>query len=82
MVSLDELRENNHSLNVRQYVDSAPKPDPQNVRAHISGCVPKVEVDNIRERLSSVGIEVSDILEERDELDFDFLDTVRDDNTC
>lgn len=80
LVSLDELRENNHSLNVRQYVDSAPKPDPQNVRAHISGCVPKDEVENIRESLCRVGIEVSDIFEERDELDFDFLDTITSNN--
>jgi type I restriction enzyme M protein len=80
LVPLYELRENNHSLNVRQYVDSTPKPDPQNVRAHVSGCVPKDEVENIRESLCRVGIEVSDIFEERDELDFDFLDTITSNN--
>jgi type I restriction enzyme M protein len=80
LVPLDELREKNYSLNVRQYVDSTPKPNPQNVRAHISGCVPKDEVENIRESLCRFGIEVSDIFEERDELDFDFLDTITSNN--
>lgn len=80
LVTLDELRENNHSLNVRQYVDSTPRPDPQNVRAHVSGCVPKGEVENILQSLNFVGIEVSDIFEERDELDFDFLDTITSNN--
>jgi type I restriction enzyme M protein len=32
------------TLNIRRYVDTTPPPEPQDVRAHLHGGVPKVEV--------------------------------------
>ncbi|CAM5662732.1 site-specific DNA-methyltransferase (adenine-specific) OS=Streptomyces alboniger OX=132473 GN=CP975_27145 PE=4 SV=1 [Streptomyces alboniger] len=37
VVPFDELAENDYNLNIRRYVDNAPAPEPQDVRAHLTG---------------------------------------------
>jgi type I restriction enzyme M protein len=44
VVSRTELAENDFNCNIRRYADSAPPPEPQDVRAHLLGGVPKGEV--------------------------------------
>lgn len=36
------------NLNIRRYVDNSPRPEPQDVRAHIHGGVPTVEIDDLQ----------------------------------
>lgn len=44
MVSYEELSAEDFNLNIRRYVDNAPPPEPQDVRAHIHGGVPRAEI--------------------------------------
>jgi type I restriction enzyme M protein len=45
VVPISEIEAEEFNCNIRRYVDNAPPPEPQNVRAHIHGGVPVVEVD-------------------------------------
>jgi type I restriction enzyme M protein len=45
VVDRDELAENGDNLKIRRYADNAPPPEPQDVRAHLFGGIPKAEVD-------------------------------------
>jgi len=44
-VPVDEIEAEDFNCNIRRYVDNAPPPEPQDVRAHLHGGVPKAEVD-------------------------------------
>ncbi|WP_144096943.1 type I restriction-modification system subunit M [Croceicoccus sediminis] len=45
VVPRSEIRGEDYNCNIRRYVDNAPPPEPQDVRAHIHGGVPTAEVD-------------------------------------
>lgn len=45
VVSLEELEAEEFNCNIRRYVDNAPPPEPQDVRAHIHGGVPVREIN-------------------------------------
>ena len=45
VVTHEELAANDVNLNIRRYADNAPPPEPQDVRAHLHGGVPRAEVD-------------------------------------
>jgi len=36
LVTLEEIQVEDYNLNIRRYVDNAPAPEPQDVRAHLS----------------------------------------------
>ncbi|MEJ5999725.1 type I restriction-modification system subunit M [Paucibacter soli] len=44
-VPIKELEAEDFNLNIRRYVDNSPPPEPQDVRAHLHGGVPTLEVD-------------------------------------
>lgn len=44
-VPVSEIEAEDFSCNIRRYVDNTPPPEPQDVRAHLYGGVPKAEVD-------------------------------------
>jgi len=44
-VPKDEIEAEAYNCNIRRYVDNAPPPEPQDVRAHLHGGVPIVEID-------------------------------------
>jgi len=46
-VPKDEIVAEEYNCNIRRYVDNAPPPEPQDVRAHLHGGVPKVEVESL-----------------------------------
>lgn len=46
LVSLDEIKQHEYNLNIRRYVDNTPEPEPEDVKAHLLGGVPKVEIEN------------------------------------
>jgi type I restriction enzyme M protein len=72
VVSREELAENNDNLNIRRYVDTTPEPEPQDVRAHLHGGIPKVEVDARRPLLEAHGLD-DQMLVERDAEYVDFV---------
>ena len=44
-VSHEELGREDYNLNIRRYVDNSPPPEPHDVRAHLHGGIPLIEVD-------------------------------------
>ncbi|MDD5035884.1 MAG: N-6 DNA methylase [Methylococcaceae bacterium] len=66
-VSLDELRENDFNLNIRRYVDNAPPPEPHDVRAHLQGGVPLVEIEAWRGQFNAIGLEPAHLFTARAE---------------
>lgn len=72
IVSYTELAENDHNCNIRRYADNAPPPEPQDVRAHLLGGVPKSEVEAKRPLFDAHGFDPSSVFVERNEHYFDF----------
>jgi type I restriction enzyme M protein len=75
-VSLDKISgpANDWTLNIRRYVDNAPPPEPHDVRAHLRGGVPSIEVDSKRALFESLNFDPSCIFSKRngDERYLDF----------
>lgn len=46
-VPRDEIAAEDYNCNIRRYVDNAPPPEPHDVRAHLHGGVPLVEIDSL-----------------------------------
>jgi len=57
--------ENNFNCNIRRYADNAPSPEPQDVRSHLLGGIPLVEIEAKRVFLLSHGFEPTKIFVER-----------------
>lgn len=45
LVDIKEIQKHDYNLNIRRYVDNTPKPEPQDVKAHLIGGIPKSEVE-------------------------------------
>nr|WP_309716548.1 class I SAM-dependent DNA methyltransferase [Armatimonas sp.] len=66
LVDLEELRKNDFNLNIRRYVDNTPPSEPEDVRAHLLGGVPKVEVAAKAEQLGKFDFDPTHLVKERD----------------
>ena len=44
-VPVSELEDEEYNLNIRRYVDNSPAPEPHDVKAHLNGGIPEVEVN-------------------------------------
>ncbi|WP_240449992.1 class I SAM-dependent DNA methyltransferase [Streptomyces sp. S1] len=66
VVPLAELEENDYNLNIRRYVDNTPPPEPQDVRAHLHGGVPKSEVAARIEQFAAYGVDPTALFVEKD----------------
>ena len=73
LVTHDELEANNYNLNIRRYVDNTPPPEPQDVRAHLVGGVPRAELEAQGELWKAYGIEPVELFVERAD-DQEYLD--------
>jgi len=78
LVPVEEIFEEEVNLNIRRYVDNTPDPEPHDVRAHLLGGVPKVEVDRRREWFATHGLEKELIFEEKDNTYYKFKDKIND----
>ncbi|GAA2633293.1 class I SAM-dependent DNA methyltransferase [Streptomyces axinellae] len=74
VVTREKLRENDDNLNIRRYVDNNPPPEPQDVRAHLEGGVPRAEVEARKDLLDAYGLKVTDLFAERDGDSSTYLD--------
>jgi type I restriction enzyme M protein len=72
VITRDELRDNDDNLNIRRYVDTTPQPEPQDVRAHLHGGIPRAEVEAKRAVLAAHGLNPEHLLSDRDAAFFDF----------
>ncbi|KWF79232.1 restriction endonuclease subunit M [Burkholderia cepacia] len=66
------LKVNDYNLNVRRYADNAPPPEPNDVRAHLIGGVPKDEVRAKTALFAAHGLNPMDLFVERDDKYVDF----------
>ncbi|MGW3552175.1 N-6 DNA methylase [Streptomyces griseoincarnatus] len=75
IVSRDDLLAADCNLNIRRWVDNSPAAEPQDVRAHLYGGVPKTEIDAKAELFSSYGVDLASLFAPRadDEEYVDFL---------
>jgi type I restriction enzyme M protein len=72
VVTRKELAANDDNLNIRRYADNAPPPEPQDVRAHLHGGVPRVEVDAKATLFTAHGFSPERIFTGRDDEYLDF----------
>ncbi|GAA2253256.1 N-6 DNA methylase [Actinomadura luteofluorescens] len=72
VVSMDELAENDFNLNIRRYVDNTPPPEPQDVRAHLHGGVPRTEVEAHAAAFRAFGVDIHTLFTPRNENYYDF----------
>lgn len=72
LVDVAEIKLKDWSLNIRLYVDNAPEPEPEDVRAHLFGGVPKAEVAAKEALLGKLGVQPELVFQDRDERYYDF----------
>jgi type I restriction enzyme M protein len=72
LVDLAEIEANDWNLNIRRYVDNTPPPEPEDVRAHLIGGVPKAEVAAKAGLLAKFGMTPALLFAERDAAYYDF----------
>jgi len=81
-VALDEIGnvDNDWNLNIRRYVDNSPPPEPHDVRAHLEGGVPTVEIEAQHSLFESLGFNGTHALVPRanDAAYMDFASTLSD----
>jgi len=67
VVTLDEIADpaNDFNLNVRRYVDNAPPPEPQDVRAHLVGGIPVAEIEGGGALFEALGFSPEVLFEHR-----------------
>jgi type I restriction enzyme M protein len=73
VVTRKDLAANDDNLNIRRYADNAPPPEPQDVRAHLHGGVPRAEVDAKAPLFTAHGFSPHRIFAARDDAYLDFL---------
>jgi len=78
VVPITDVAANDYNCNIRRYADNAPPPDPQDVRAHLIGGVPKAEVEAKRPLFAAHGVEPSSFFVERDADYLDFAPALTD----
>lgn len=47
LVSKEDIAAEDYNCNIRRYVDNAPPPEPHDVRAHLHGGIPTVEIESL-----------------------------------
>ena len=72
LVEKAKIVEHDYNLNIRRYVDNTPDPEPQDVRAHLQGGVPRAEVKAHNFTLAKFGVDPMVVFEARDDVYLDF----------
>ncbi|NUN10334.1 MAG: N-6 DNA methylase [Ignavibacteriaceae bacterium] len=75
-VGLSEIEANEFNLNIRRYVDNTPDPEPEDVRAHLIGGVPKKEIADNAVLYEKFGLTPELIFKNRDANYYDFRDNI------
>ncbi|MDG9713157.1 type I restriction-modification system subunit M [Streptomyces sp. DH10] len=76
VVSRGELAEDDDNLNIRRYVDTTPPPEPQDVRAHLHGGIPKTEVSAKADLFAAHGLTPEHLLASKSNDYLQFTDVV------
>ena len=78
LVPKAEIVAEDYNCNIRRYVDNAPPPEPHDVRAHLHGGVPKVEVETLGHFWQNYPQLKGDLFVARDATYLDFAPAVSD----
>jgi len=78
VVPIEAIEAEGWNLNIRRYADNSPPPEPHDVRAHLVGGVPKVEVEALGSLAGAHGFDPGVLFVERDEEYLDFGEEYRD----
>ena len=62
VVTIDELADNDFNCNIRRYADNTPPPEPQDVRAHLHGGVPIIEIEGAKDLMDRAGLSALEVL--------------------
>jgi len=73
-----EIVAEDYNCNIRRYVDNAPPPEPHDVRAHLHGGVPKMEVESLANFWQNYPQLKDDAFVSRDETYLDFAPVLAD----
>ena len=76
-VSKVDIAAEDYNCNIRRYVDNAPPPEPHDVRAHLHGGVPIVEVDSLEHCWTNYSQLRNDCFVARDEHYLDIAPVIR-----
>ena len=76
VVTRKELAANDDNLNIRRYADNTSPPEPQDVRAHLHGGIPKAEVAHKAPMFAAHGFSAERVFTEHDGAYLDFRDGV------
>lgn len=64
LVDKKEISEvHDYNLNIRRYVDNTPDPEPEDVKAHLIGGVPRAEIENQEQQYRKFGFKAGVIFE-------------------
>jgi type I restriction enzyme M protein len=79
LVPVEEIAAEDYNCNIRRYVDNAPSPEPHDVRAHLHGGVPAVEIEALGHYWSNyVGLKESCFTPRQDCVYHDFTAPLKD----
>ena len=74
----EDVAAEDYNCNIRRYVDNAPPPEPHDVRAHLHGGVPIVEVDALEHFWRNYAGLREDCFTPKDDIYLDFAKTIAD----
>lgn len=77
-VPVEDIRTEEYNCNIRRYVDNAPPPEPHDVRAHLHGGVPIIEIDSLSHYWENYQGLQNDLFVPRDNSYMDFAPVLTD----
>ncbi len=66
LVDIKEIEDNEFNLNIRRYIDNSPEPEIEDVRAHLTGGIPRREVALYQKQFTKYGVKDKDCLIDKD----------------
>jgi type I restriction enzyme M protein len=70
--------EHDYNLNIRRYVDNTPEPEPEDVKAHLTGGVPTIEIESQKQQYNKFKFQSPEIFQEYKENYQEFKETITD----
>lgn len=81
IVSNKEIEDNDYNLNIRRYVDNTPKPEPEDVKAHLNGGIPITEIESQQNQFDKFGFTANVVFAKKNENYSEFINGVKEKST-
>lgn len=78
LVDLEEIKTNDYNLNIRRYVDNTPDPEPEDVKAHLTGGIPLGEISAQQKQFDKFGFDAVEVFQTQNEQYSDFKEAIED----